>query len=49
MPFVTAAGTNTGHKEMTHNTYFVHPVDAHEGTAFFSLQFVTLKLFVASN
>lgn len=36
-------------REVTHNTYFVHPVYADEVLAFFSLEFVTLELFVASN
>lgn len=36
-------------REVTHNTYFVHPVYADEVLAFFSPEFVTLELFVASN
>lgn len=36
-------------REVTHNIYFVHPVYADEVLAFFSLEFVTLELFVASN
>lgn len=36
-------------REVTHNTYLVPPVYADEVLAFFSLEFVTQELFVASN
>lgn len=49
MPFVPPAGTNAGQKGGDTQYVFRAPVYAYEGAAFFSLQFVTLKLCVASN
>lgn len=36
-------------REVTHNTYFVHPIYADEVLAFFSLEFVMLELLHQTN